>query len=51
MKKLFLFVFSVCCLLFLSACSDETELKTEVIGDTLRIHLPKVEIFQMIKLV
>jgi len=30
---------------------DETELKTEVIGDTLRIHLPKVEIFQMIKLV
>ena len=30
---------------------DETELETEVIGDTLRIHLPKVEIFQMIKLV
>ncbi|MBQ8877223.1 MAG: hypothetical protein IJ029_00705, partial [Lachnospiraceae bacterium] len=31
---------------------DETELKTEVLnGDTLRIYLPKVEIFQMIKLV
>ena len=31
---------------------DETELKTEVMnGDTLRIYLPKVEIFQMIKLV
>lgn len=31
---------------------EETQLQTEVIGgDTLRIHLPKVEIFQMIKLV
>ena len=31
MKKLFLFVFSVCFLLFLSACSDDTELKTSAI--------------------
>ena len=30
---------------------EETELKTEVLGDTLRIYLPKVEIFQMIRLV
>lgn len=30
---------------------EETELKTEMLGDTLRIYLPKVEIFQMIKLV
>lgn len=31
---------------------EETELRTEVIDtDTLRIYLPKVEIFQMIKLV
>ena len=30
---------------------EETELQTEVLGDTLRIYLPKVEIFRMIRLV
>lgn len=30
---------------------EGTELQTEVLGDTLRIYLPKVEIFRMIRLV
>ena len=30
---------------------EGTELQTEVLGDTLRIYLPKVEVFQMIRLV